>query len=74
MTGSVKAMISAVRKLQSMRRMPPRRADKLFFYITDMFHLTAEDWAKLYSDFDHMTLEERRAMQRERREAQWRYD
>ncbi|MBQ6664161.1 MAG: hypothetical protein IJM68_01100 [Synergistaceae bacterium] len=67
-------MISAVRKLQSMHRMSPRRADKLFFYITDLCHLTAEDWAKLYSDFDHMTLEERKAILREQRESQWRYD
>ena len=62
-------MISAVRKMQKMTRMPPKRADKLFFYITDMFHLTAEDWEKIYSDFDHLTLEEREAVRRERRDA-----
>ena len=67
-------MISAVRKMQKMTRMPPKRADKLFFYITDMFHLTAEDWEKIYSDFDHLTLEEREAIQHERREAQLRYE
>lgn len=67
-------MISAVRKLQKMSYMPPKDPAKRFFYITDLCGLTMEDWAKFYDDYDHLTLEERRSMQRERREAQWRYD
>ena len=59
MTGSVKAMISAVRKLQGLSAMPPKKAEKRFFYITDLFRLTAKDWAHLLNGLDMLTLEER---------------
>lgn len=33
-----------------------------FFLITDLFHLTAKDWAKLLNELDSMTLEQRDAL------------
>ena len=36
-------------------------ADK-FFLITDLFRLTAKDWAKLLNSLDSLTLEERDAV------------
>lgn len=35
-----------------------RSAEK-FFLITDLFRLSAKDWAKLLDGLDHLTLEER---------------
>lgn len=45
----------------SAKRSRLRSADK-FFLITDLFRLTAKDWAKLLNELDSLTLEERDAV------------
>lgn len=55
-------MISAVRKLQGMSGMPPKDAAGRFFYITDLFGLTAKEWAQLLNELDSLTFEERYAL------------
>ena len=55
-------MISAVRKLQRMSVMPPKGASGRFFYITDLFRLTAKDWARLLNELDSLTPKERHVL------------
>lgn len=54
MTGSVKAMNST----WSGRRSRLRSAEN-FFLTTDLFHLTAKEWAQLLDELDSLTIEER---------------
>lgn len=35
------------------------RSAERFFLITDLFHLSAKEWAELMNDLDSMTLEQR---------------
>ena len=57
MTGSVKAMISALRA----KRRSFMSGEK-FFVIQDLFRLTAKEWAQLLNDLDSLTVEERYAV------------